>query len=76
MTLRDELYAIENRLWTEGGDAYREHRDEECLWVFAEMATETTRDEVVASVEEPRWERVEMEPVGLLRPLDDVTVVT
>ncbi len=38
MTLERDLLNLEKGFWTEGGDYYCEHVDEECLLAFTDMA--------------------------------------
>ena len=77
MSLQDELLSIERELWTGGADSYRAHMDDECLVAFTQMAGTMTREEIAASVTGgPRWRDLEMEVVGLVRPRDDVAILT
>ncbi len=77
MTLEDELLENERDLWTGGAAAYRRLVDDECLVAFAPMAGVRSREEVADSVGSgPRWRELEMEVVGVLRPTDDVAVVS
>ena len=38
MSTENELYKLEEKLWTGNADDYRRHVDDECLTVFTEMA--------------------------------------
>lgn len=77
MTVENDLLTIENRLWTGGPDAYREHVAEECLVAFTGMAGISSREEIAGTVEDgPRWRDVEVEVKGLVRPTEDVAILT
>jgi hypothetical protein len=77
MPLQQDLLDIEERLWTGGADAYRKHVDTECLIAFTQMAGVMTREEVAASVEAgPRWQDLDLHAEGMVRPADDVAVLT
>ena len=77
MDLKDDLLAIEQRLWTGGGEEYRRHLDDECAIAFTEMAGVFSREQVAGTVEGPdRWRDVEMSLQGLVRPTNDVAVLT
>jgi hypothetical protein len=55
MSLEQELLAIEEKLWTGGPEAYRQHADDQCLVVFAEMAGVMSKADIVKSAEKGRW---------------------
>lgn len=77
MGLRDELLSIEELLWTGGAAPYLEHVDDECLVAFTEMAGVSTREQIAGTVEdEERWRNLEVDVQGLVRPTDDVALLT
>lgn len=77
MTLEADLMSIEEALWTGGPDAYRDALDDRCLVAFTAMAGVSSREDVAESVSAgPRWRDLVVEPVGVLRPTDDVAVLT
>jgi hypothetical protein len=75
MSLEEDLLAIETELWTGGPEAFRKHTDEECLVVFAEMATKMKRDEVARTAEKGRWKDVKMTEKGLSKLSDESVVI-
>lgn len=77
MALRDDLLEIERELWSASAEAYHRYLDDECLVAFPEMAGVFTREQIAGSVEDSeRWRDLEIEPEGLLRPLDDLAILT
>ena len=46
MALEQDLLRLEKGFWTEGGDYYRTHVDEECLLAFTEMAGVHSNEEI------------------------------
>jgi hypothetical protein len=78
MALQETLLAIEEELWTGGADAYRKHLDEECMIAFSDdLVGIRAREEIAgAAAESPRWKDLDLEPRGLLRPADDVALLT
>lgn len=77
MGLQDELLSLEEELWTAGAAPYREHLDDECLVAFTEMAGVSTREQIAGTVDDDeRWRDLEIEVEGLLRPTEDVAMLT
>ena len=76
MSLEQELATIEERLWTGGPDAYRNHLDDECLVAFTGMAGVSTREEIAGTAAGGRWRDLEIDVKGLVRPSDDVAILT
>ena len=76
MSLEENLLAIETELWTGGPEAYRKHTDEQCLVVFAEMATKMSREDIAKTAEKGRWKNVKMTEKGLSKLSDDSVVIS
>lgn len=77
MTVEDELLRIERALWTGGAKPYRRHLGDECLVAFTEMAGVSSRERIAGSVEGgERWRDLEVDLRGLLRPTEDVAILT
>jgi hypothetical protein len=77
MRLKDELLALEDKLWRGGPDAYREHLDEECLIAFTGMAGVMGREEIAGTVEEgDRWRDVRIDTRGLVQPTESTAILT
>lgn len=77
---RDELLAIERRLWTNDARFYRAALLPEAILVFAETGV-IGRDVAVAEIEREnaegrRWAEVEFSDVRRLMPADEVTLLT
>jgi hypothetical protein len=80
MEVRDQLLAIERRLWTNDAAFYEAHLTEDALLVFAETGA-ITRDVAVAEIrkenaEGRRWEHVEFSDVRCERIAADVALLT
>lgn len=72
-----DLLAVERSLWTGGAEVYEEHLDRECLLAFTQMGGVSSREAVAGQVDgAPRWRGVEMEVEGLIRPADEVAILT
>jgi len=76
----DELFEIEKGFWTGGEDYFLAHVDDQCLLAFPTMPDfhgVHARAEVAATARQPnRWREVEMSSKQLLRPADDVAVLS
>ena len=76
----DELFEIEKGFWTGGEDYFLAHVDDQCLLAFPTMPDfhgVHERAEVAATARQPnRWREVEMSSKQLLRPADDVAVLS
>lgn len=73
--LEDDLYALEEPLWTGGPEAYQDHCDDRCLVVFGEMAGLMLRQEIAATAKAGRWRDVTLSPIAFSAPCDDVAVI-
>ena len=78
MELQDRLLDIERKLWTGGPEEYHRHLDQDCLIAFSDdMAGVSTRDQIASSAaDSPRWRDLDLDPRGLIRPSDDVALLT
>ena len=78
MELQDRLLDIERRLWTGGPEEYRRHLDPDCLIAFSdEVVGVSSRDEIARSAaDSPRWRDLDLDFRGLIRPSDDVALLT
>jgi hypothetical protein len=76
MELRDDLVAMEKKLWSGGQSEYRNTLDSDCLVAFTEMAGISSRDEIASQANARRWSDVDIDVDGLLRPTDDVAILT
>lgn len=75
--LEQDLLAIERRLWTGGPDEYQGALDDTLLMGLTAMAGVTDRDTVAGTVEpEARWRDLDLQVEGVLRPTDDVALIT
>lgn len=77
MHLKDKLLALEDKLWRGGPDVFLEHLDDECLIAFTGMAGVMGREEIAGTVEEGgRWSDVRIDTRGLVRPTEDLAILT
>lgn len=76
MPLQDDLFAIEERFWTEGADYYAGHLAPAALIVFPEPTGVLVRDEIASSVEGARWSEVSLEEHRLLELDENSALVT
>ena len=76
MELRDDLVAMEKKLWSGGQSEYRNTLDSDCLVAFTEMAGISSRDEIASQASARRFSDVDIDVDGLLRPTDDVAILT
>lgn len=67
--------SLEKKFWTGGPDVYRDHADETCLVVFAQMAGAMPREEIAKTAEAGRWSQVAMEPKGFVQISDDAAAL-
>jgi hypothetical protein len=78
--LEDKLFAIEEGFWLKGEDYFLEHVDERCLLAFPqmrEMHGVHSREAVAATAKHPnRWSDVEISDRQLLRPADEVVLIS
>ena len=76
MGLRDDLLAMERKLWVGGKAEYRGALDDDCLLAFATMAGVSSRAEVAEQADPNRWRNLDIDVEGFLQPTDDVALVT
>lgn len=74
--LESSIYELERGFWTEGPDHYRAHADDSCLVVFPGMASLLSNAELAETVTGgPRWQDLEIDPKGMIRPAPGVVVI-
>lgn len=75
--LEKELLAIEEEFWSGDEAYYHEHADASCLVAFAEMAGLMDNPDLAATAGEGnRWRNVGMDVKGIVRPRDDIAILT
>lgn len=75
--LQEDLLSIEKRFWSGDEEYYRAHADRACLVAFAEMANLMSNADLAATVKGGnRWRKVDMVMKGIVRPSDDVAILT
>src|SRR5262245_27416166 len=76
MAVRDDLLAIERRLWSGGPSEYRGSLDTQCLIAFTEMAGVTGREDIAAQADPERWRDVDIKVEGFLQPTEAIAILT
>lgn len=77
MTTAQDLMQLEKGFWTEGGDYYRDHVDDECLVAFTEMAGVHSNEEIAGmNPGAGNWKNVKLEEKGCVELSDDAVVLT
>jgi hypothetical protein len=77
MSLKSDLLAIDEQLWSGDTDTYRANLDDECLVAFTQMAGVSSREDVAGTVGNgPRWRNLDIEFEGVLQPTPDVAILT
>lgn len=80
MALEDELFEIEQGFWLAGKDHFLAHLDDECLLAFpqmGEMHGVFPRAHVAATATPSnRWRDLRMTERSLLRPNEDVAILS
>jgi len=77
MALDQDLLKLEKGFWTEGGDYYREHVDDECLLAFDGMAGVHSNEEIAGmNPGAGNWNGAKLDEKGLLELLDDSVILT
>ncbi len=77
MALDQDLMKLERGFWTEGGDYYREHVDENCLLAFTEMAGVHSNEEIAGmNPGAGNWKNVKLDEKGLVQLSDGAAVLT
>lgn len=79
--LKDELFAIEEGFWLGDQAFFRDHLDDRCLLAFpqmGEMHGVKSRDEVAAtaSTQPGRWKDLNMSDRHVVRPAEDVAIIS
>jgi hypothetical protein len=76
MSTENDLYKVEEKLWTGGSEDYRRHVDDTCLTVFTEMAGVLDKEKIAQSADERRWSGVKMARKGFIEPTDDTAILS
>jgi hypothetical protein len=77
MEAEEALLALEEQFWKEDATFYREHLTADAVLVFPDPVGVLTKEETVQAVAEaPRWARVRMSDVRVVRLADDAAVLT
>ncbi len=76
MNVRDDLLAMERKLWSGGRSEYQRTLDEQCLIAFTEMAGVSSREEIAGQADANRWQDLDITVEGFLQPTDDVALLT
>jgi hypothetical protein len=77
MALEQDLMKLEKGFWTEGGDYYRDHLDDECLVVFTDMAGMQTNEEIARmNPGAGNWVNVKIDEKGFVELSDDAALLT
>ena len=77
MALERDLLRLEKGFWTEGGNYYREHVDDECLLAFSDMAGVHSNEEIAGmNPGAGNWKNVSLDEKGLAHLSDDAVVLT
>lgn len=77
MALEQDLLQLEKGFWTQGGDYYRDHVDDECLLAFTEMAGVHSNEEIAGmNPGAANWRDVELDEKGCVQMTDDAVVLT
>jgi hypothetical protein len=75
--LEDDLFRLEEKFWTEGGEYYRRHLAHTAVMVFPDPRGVMVKDEIASSLDEQtRWSQVALEEHRLLELSDNAAVVT
>lgn len=73
----DAILAIEKGFWTGGEDYFLAHADSQCLVAFARMSAVMARAELAATVSGARrWSDPHIEVKGVVRPTEDLVVLS
>ena len=77
MPREHELLKLEKGFWTQGGDYYREHVDDECLVAFTEMAGVHSNEEIAGmNPGAGQWKNVRLDEKGVVEMGEDAVVLT
>jgi len=77
MPLEQDLVRLERGFWTEGGEYYREHVDDECLLAFTEMAGLHSNDEIAGmNPGAGNWKDVHLDAKGLVELSGEAALLT
>jgi hypothetical protein len=77
MALDQDLLTLEKGFWTEGGDYYRDHVDDECLVAFEGMAGVHSNEEIAGmNPGAGNWTGARLEEKGLIKTSEDSVILT
>ena len=76
MRLEDDLFAIEEKLWTEGGDYCARHVAPAAMMVLPEPTGVLVKDEIASSLQAGRWSEVSLEEHRVLELGEGSALVT
>ncbi|MGD9966500.1 MAG: hypothetical protein AB7T59_08275 [Hyphomonadaceae bacterium] len=72
-----ELLELERGFWTEGGDYYRRHVDDQCLLAFDEMAGLHSNEEIAGmNPGAGNWKNVALDEKGVVELSEESAVLT
>ncbi len=75
--LEEDLLSLEKKFWSGDEKFYRAHADSSCLVAFTEMAGLMSNPDLAATAKDGnRWRKLDMDMKGLVRPSDDVAILT
>lgn len=78
MALAQDLLKLEKGFWTEDGDYYREHLEDQCLLALSEDMAGLTDKETIAKSNpgKGRWTDVALDEKGIAELSDDSAILT
>lgn len=77
MEVKEKLLSLDRKLWSGTASEYRDTLDDECLVAFTRMAGVSSKEQVAENVgESPGWKDLNLDAADLLRPTDDVAMLT
>lgn len=75
--IEKDLLAIEEKFWSGDESFYHKHADSACLVAFEQMAGLMSNPDLAATVKDGnRWKKLDLEMKGLVRPCDEVAILT
>lgn len=76
MDLEQQLVGVEEQFWTGGPEHYRKNLTQDALMAFPDPAGLMGRDSAIEGIAQaPRWEKVEIEDVHVLRLASDAAIL-
>ena len=75
--IEKDLLAIEEKFWSGDESYYRKHADSACLVAFDKMAGLMSNPDLAATAKDGnRWKKLDIEMKGVVRPCDEVAILT